>query len=239
MSGVLLWPEPRLADGATTAVAALAASDGPVVRLAADLACPWCWIGFTRLLRVLGDARLVWEPFLLNPQLPLEGVPRTTYLERKFGSLARARATLARAARAAAQDGLALSLDPSGRQPNTVVAHGLVLEAAARGRLSETAAELFQLALGDGLDIGAAAVLEPMAARLGLSLEAALTRIERVLESHNQAYRQGAEGVPLFRFGDDHLIAGAQPEEALRALVDLERYRLSRQRAPRYGRHAS
>lgn len=228
MNSAPLLTDRALRAGAEAAVAAAPEADGPVVRLTADLACPWCWIGFTRLLRVLGEARLVWEPFLLNPQLPPKGVPRPLYLERKFGSLARARATLGRAARAAAQDGLRLTLDPAGREPNTVLAHGLVLEAARHGRSHETAALLFQIALRDGGDIGEPQVLEPVAARMGLRLEGAVAQVERVLESHNRAYQQGADGVPLFRFGIDHVIAGAQPQEALHALIDLERYRCGR-----------
>jgi predicted DsbA family dithiol-disulfide isomerase len=198
---------------------------GPTVRFTADLVCPWCWIGFTRLLALRTDCRLVWQPFLLNPHLPLEGVPRAAYLERKFGNLAQARVGLGRAARAAAGDGLRLHPDLAGRQPSTVLAHALVLAAAERGRLGETAALLFELALGRGADIGAAAVLEPVAARVGLRLEAVLPMIEHVLAGHNEACRTGTEGVPMYRFGADHLIAGAQPVEALQALADLESYR--------------
>ena len=35
----------------------------------------------------------------------------------------------------------------------------------------------------------------------------------------------GISGVPVCRFGDDHVIAGAQPPEVLEALLDLELYR--------------
>ena len=45
---------------------------GAVIRLVADLVCPWCYIAFIRLQRTLAGspALLIWHPFLLNPNLP-------------------------------------------------------------------------------------------------------------------------------------------------------------------------
>jgi predicted DsbA family dithiol-disulfide isomerase len=42
---------------------------------------------------------------------------------------------------------------------------------------------------------------------------------------HDAACRSGVDGVPVFLFGDDHAIAGAQPPACLEALLHLERYR--------------
>lgn len=201
--------------------------DGPVVRFAADLVCPWCWIGFTRLRRAVGTTpcRLVWEPFFLNPHLPADGIDGAAYLRRKFGTLENARSTHARVARVAAADGLALPFRAAGRQPNTLVAHALVLLAQERGLAAAAAARLFHLSLAEGADIGRAEILQPVAAELGLRLEEALMWLSPVLSAHNAACAAGVDGVPLFRFGADHLIAGAQPEPVLRALLDLERAR--------------
>ena len=52
--------------------------------------------------------------------------------------------------------------------------------------------------------------------------------------------RSGIAGVPVCVFGDDHVIAGAQPAEVLEALLDLERYRLELAGdGGAHGRHAS
>ena len=61
-----------------------------------------------------------------------------------------------------------------------------------------------------------------------------------VVAAHERAFALGIAGVPVCVFGDDHVIAGAQPPEVLEALLDLERYRLwLRPGRNRYGRHAS
>ena len=75
------------------------------VRLVADLACPWCYIAFVRLRRLVARApvELVWHPFLLNPYLPREGVARAHYLERKFGSPTQAQSVVRHIAAIGAQ----------------------------------------------------------------------------------------------------------------------------------------
>lgn len=214
-------PSPSPATGA--------AADGlPLVRIVADLACPWCWIGFTRLLRAVGHqpVHLVWEPFLLNPHLPPRGIPRQHYLQRKFGSVSQARKEWRRAAMAAAAEGLELPFHDTGRQPCTLVAHSAVLAAAARGRLAEAVTAMFSACLGHGGDIGEPAVLKPILDRLGLPLPDMVELLPTVLAKHNEACRAGIDGVPMFLFGDDHGIAGAQPTEALAAMIALERRRL-------------
>ena len=202
----------------------------PVLRIAADLVCPWSWISFTRLTAALArtdEVEIMWEPFLLNPHLPADGVPMRSYLERKFGGASQARLTWSRAAQAATATGLELRFVTEGRQPNTLLAHALVLAAAARGQLVAAASALFTLFLREGRDIGDPAVLEAVALRLDLRLTDAVSLLDRTLASHNAACRDGVEGVPLLRFGDDHVLAGAQSLEVLRALIDLERYRLT------------
>ena len=61
-----------------------------------DTVCPWCYIGKRRLEKALEarpqvKARPKWRPFLLNPEMPSEGIDRTAYLIKKFGSEARVR----------------------------------------------------------------------------------------------------------------------------------------------------
>ena len=69
-----------------------------------DPVCPWCYIGKRRLERALAmrpalnvgpqstsRVSLRWRPFLLNPDLPREGIDRTTHLVKKFGSEQRVR----------------------------------------------------------------------------------------------------------------------------------------------------
>ena len=61
-----------------------------------DLVCPWCFLGTRRLRRALRArpdilAEIHWPPFLLNPDIAREGMPRQDYFVRKFGGEERAR----------------------------------------------------------------------------------------------------------------------------------------------------
>lgn len=204
----------------------------PEVRLVADLVCPWCYIAFVRLRRVLAGSsgRLVWNPFLLNPNLPSRGVTRAQYLERRFGSLTQAHGVHRRVALVGGREGIQFAFGAIRTQPSTVAAHGLVLAAAAHGRQIEAAAALFHAFFAEGVDIGQPTALAVLGRQLGLSdQEIAGAQgpavAQAVRQGHEQAFSLGIAGVPVTVFGEDHLIAGAQPTEVLAALLDLDCYR--------------
>ena len=50
-----------------------------------DVICPWCFIGKRRLEKALGHraAAVRWHPFQINPEMPRDGIDRTTYRIRK------------------------------------------------------------------------------------------------------------------------------------------------------------
>jgi predicted DsbA family dithiol-disulfide isomerase len=221
-------------------VGAAATSALPQVRFVADLVCPWCYLGFHRLMALAASRpfRLVWHPFLLNPNLPPEGVPRSLYLERKFGTAGLAEAVQQRAAAAASAGGLELRLGQIRRQPNTVAAHALLMRAGER--TVELATALFQAFFQDGSDLGSPEVLARIGAGLGIDWEDLPAARRGAVSAHESACRSGVDGVPVFIFGDSHAIAGAQPTACLEALLDLERYRLERAAGPAaQGRQAS
>jgi predicted DsbA family dithiol-disulfide isomerase len=221
----------------------------PRVRFVADVVCPWCYIAFVRLRRALASAppaELVWRPFLLNPHLPPEGVSRARYLERKFGSLAQARTVQRRVAAAGAEQGISFSFASIRTQPNTAKAHVLLLAAAAEGKLVEAAERLFRGFFAEGADIGDRGTLLAIAAALGLGEQgrerlANPAALGEIVVAQEQAYALGINGVPVCLFGDDHVVAGAQPAEVVAALLDLELYRTAGGGgpAPGQGRHAS
>lgn len=225
---------PEFDAGMQRAVAAAQStpSASPAVTFVADLVCPWCYIAFARLQRVMAGspASLRWHPFLLNPYLPAEGVMRRHYLERKFGSVAQANAVHRRAIEVGGKEGIAFAFPAIKTQPNTILAHALVLAAARQERAMATVAALFRGFFVEGRDIGQAEALADLAAEIGLVPQAgepltAGSDLERVVAAHQQAQALSITGVPVCRFGDDHLIAGAQPDEVLTALLDLEIYR--------------
>ena len=204
----------------------------PSVTFVADLVCPWCYIAFTRLRQVLAGsgATLIWHPFLLNPHLPAGGVTRAQYLERKFGSVAQAHGVHRRVTQLGSREGIDFAFGAIRAQPNTIPAHALVLAAARLGRDVDAAEALFRAFFVEGADLGREDVLVAVAMKVGLGGAdmrdlVSETAMRLVCAAHDEAYAMGISGVPVCRFGDDHVIAGAQPPEVLEALLDLELYR--------------
>ncbi|MGI9452693.1 MAG: DsbA family oxidoreductase, partial [Geminicoccaceae bacterium] len=148
-------------------------SQPTIVEMIADLACPWCFIGLVRLekafaLRPEINAELQWWPYLLNPQLPREGMDRQTYLRSKFGGDAQARQIYQRIAAAGAEEGIPFAFDKMSRTPNTVQAQRLILLAQGQGRGAIMIRTLFKALFEDGVDIGKTDALLALGERAGL-----------------------------------------------------------------------
>lgn len=206
--------------------------DTVTVEMIADLACPWCYLGLVRLdkaraLRPGLKVDLRWWPYMLNPQLPKEGMDRRTYLRAKFGGDIRADEIYQRIEEAGRQEGMSLALDRIKRTPNTVAAQRLVLLAQEQGRGEDMIRALFRAFLEDGVDIGDGDALS----RLGESAGLTSTDIESflagdahsadIVRGHQRAQMMGVQGVPVYVVDRQHAIAGAQAPEVLAGLLDV------------------
>jgi predicted DsbA family dithiol-disulfide isomerase len=224
-----------IADGAEQTIQPAATR----ARYVADLVCPWCYIGFRRLIQAMGrrDVDFAWHPFLLNPYLPPEGVTRREYLERKFGSLVQAQVLHRRIAEIGARERIRFAFGAIKQQPNTQRAHAMILAAGAYGLQAALAEKLFDTFFATGADLGDPSVLRAVARQLPLGeaqVEGLLSFAEadEVGRAHERACALGVNGVPVLVLDESHVIAGAQPAEALEAMLDVAAY-------ARQGRHAS
>jgi predicted DsbA family dithiol-disulfide isomerase len=197
----------------------------------ADLACPWCYVGLVRLdgaraSRPHLTVRLRWWPFLLNPQMPPEGMDRASYLRAKFGGEANAKQIYSRIVEAGREDGIEFAFERMPRTPNTVLAQRLVLNAEQQGRGEDLIRVLFRALFLEGRDIGDRATLIELAGSAGLDRAAAEAFLAgpdqegEILAAHRRAERLGVRGVPVFVVDREHAIAGAQPAEVLAGLLD-------------------
>lgn len=200
----------------------------------ADVVCPWCWIGETRLFRALEQrpdiqAEVTWRPFQLQPDLPREGVPWDEVVRTKFGGPERARAMFQHVANAGAADGLEFNFESIPAHPNTRDAHRLVLLAQEAGIARQMAEALFRANFQEGRDIGKTGVLADVAAQVGLDRD----RVARFLggdqlgrlvdESQAEARELGIDGVPFFVIDGTYAFSGAQPLETFVAVLDRVR----------------
>ena len=189
-----------------------------------DPICPWCFIGHAQLSRALEGApdrpfAVAWHPFMLNPDMPREGMDRRVYLEAKFGGREAAVAVYARIDEAARAAGLDLDLGGIERTPSTLDAHRLIHWAGIEGRQTPVVARLFAAYFREGRDIGDRAVLVEIAEAAGLD-GAAIERLlasdadeEGVRARDAHARARGVTGVPTFVVGGRHVLPGAQPPE--------------------------
>ena len=198
-----------------------------------DPICPWCYIGWTGLVRALeshGNSpfSLEWHPFQLNPDMEPGGMDRVEYLEAKFGGPEGAEQVYGRIADHAKSIGLELDFDGVARTPNTLDAHRLIHWAGLEGRQTPVVVALFKAYFETGQDIGDPAVLLDIAAAQGLDR----AMIERLLASDADAEdirardaharSRGVSGVPTFVLAQQHVLPGAQPAETwTRILEDI------------------
>lgn len=199
-----------------------------------DTVCPWCYVGKRRLERALAeraDSRVTiqWRPFLLNPDLPPDGVDRRSYLDRKFGGPARAQRVHAAVATAGEVEGIVFAFDRIGRTPNTLDSHRLIRYAGSIGREAEAVEAIYAAYFSQGLDIGDIGILAEIGARVGLNrkmlFEYLASEADKatVLSDNARAHRLGVNGVPCLILEGQYALAGAQEPDILLRLIDIVR----------------
>ncbi len=194
------------------------------ITIVSDVICPWCFIGKARLERALTDAGLAsrvgitWLPYELNPEMPEEGMDRTTYLNTKFGPGRRPEIE-ARLSEAALESGLRFAWNKVTRTPNTRAAHMLIAAASTVMRGTDMTQALFQAYFQEGRDIGDHDTLVEIATSLGFDETATREALansetrETIIGLEAHAQRIGVTGVPFFILANRSAVSGAQPPD--------------------------
>jgi len=197
-----------------------------------DTVCPWCFVGKRRLALALEQRPGVavdvrYHPFLLNPDIPIGGIDRSLYLDRKFGGAPRARRVLDAVSAAAQGVGVRFNFDAIQHMPNSVGSHRLLSVAKHCGRIEAALDITFRAFFEEGRNIGERAVLDAIAAEASVPqelMDAEFTRssgFADVLAANGRAHVMGINGVPSFVFNETYAIAGAQEPAVLLRLIDL------------------
>lgn len=202
------------------------------IDIVSDTVCPWCYVGKRHLEAALAQRADVavechWQPFQLNPEMPLEGVDRKTHWRDKFGGDARIEEMTGRLLEVGKTLGLTFDFDAIQRQPSTlkshVLLHWLDEDWQTQNQLKEAILKAFFV---DGLDIGDDDVLVDLALTCDLVQEdvrAALAdedMMDQVRQLDKLAREIGVNGVPTFIFNRKSALVGAQPVEAIVHAID-------------------
>ncbi|MEK9722937.1 MAG: DsbA family oxidoreductase [Rhodospirillaceae bacterium] len=196
-----------------------------------DTVCPWCYIGKRRIEQAVAmrphvQACLVWRPFLLNREIPADGIDRTAYLIRKFGSEARVRRIYGAIAEAGQSVDIDFAFDRIDRTPNSVDSHRLIRYALSRGCDDSLVERLFFAYFIQGIDIGRRDVLVEMGTESGLDADDVADYLDGgedvgfVYDENTRAHRMGVNGVPAFVFNERMVISGAQEPQILARMID-------------------
>lgn len=211
------------------------------IDVVSDVVCPWCYVGKRKLEMALAELhqrepqlelRVRWHPFQLNPDIPLTGMPRTRYLEGKFGGKAGAAEIYARVRAVGATVGIGFDFERIALQPNTLEAHRLI--AWAQGLGDQDAANalverLFHAYFVEGRFLGERDELVRVAADSGLDPLAARAMLESAAGSNEVAAEDreardvGIQGVPFFIFNGRTAVSGAHDPPALLEAIEAAR----------------
>ncbi|QIO10028.1 DsbA family oxidoreductase [Acinetobacter lanii] len=197
-----------------------------------DVVCPFCYIGKKRLEKAAEQAgielEVFWHSYELDPNAPArQEVSNTERLAVKYGrTVAEVEEMQRNIADMAKQEGIEFNWQKA-NSGNTFNAHRLIHLAQSLGLGNEAKEALFYSYMTQGLAIGERETLEDVASRIGLNP----VQVDDVLDSDEFAEfvkydeevaneQLKVQGVPFFVFDQRVALAGAQPVEVMKEVME-------------------
>ena len=196
------------------------------IKIFLDTICGWCYIGHKRLFEVLAEFKnkkfeVEYAPFLLNPDMPLEGIKRSDYLTMKFGSKENAQPMYDRMTEQAKSEGLNFRLNDIKITPSTILSHVLIDLSKGMGGQNTIVDNIFKTYFIKADNIGDPEILISIGIKNGLKEEIikdAFNSIEKkseILKKNQLAYNMGISGVPLVTFNNQIVVQGAEKKDLI------------------------
>lgn len=198
-------------------------SEPVVVHLFTDYACPWCYLGRTRLKKVALEHPLTIRTvhYQLSPDTPPEGRELAAYLKARGVDLRDANARLAALMD---REGLEWNTAPDRFAFNTSRAQQLAVWAEANGAGETIHDALFHAYQVEGRNLYDLDVLADVAKSVGLDPDAARAAVtdglaaQAVAKDQATSRQVGVTSVPTYVAGGKGVV-GAQSVDVLRQLV--------------------
>ena len=194
------------------------------IEIYADFICPWCYISLDRLARLAKERsiHLHWNPYLLRPDIPADGVPLSSILPPD--RLERAEAAIREVTQAAG-----LPLNRPALVPNTRQAHEVGMLAEANGLDDAYHQATLRAYFAQARNIGDAEVLAEIGEEVGMARDEILETLHtgryraEIDRATTDAFEGGIRSVPNFIFASGKRFSGAQPYEEFLQAVDATR----------------
>ena len=194
------------------------------IDIVSDVVCPWCTIGFKRLekaiteLGVEDQVEITWQPFELNPNMPVEGQNVNEHITEKYGSTtAQQNESKKMMTEAGAELGFKFDYFDEMRMVNTFDAHVLLEYAKDFGKQTELKMTLTKAFFSDRKDVSTKEVLREALLSVGLDADKGLAKLEdeearsEVRDQQNYWKNMGVNSVPTVVFNRKSAVTGAQP----------------------------
>ncbi|MFN3588285.1 MAG: DsbA family oxidoreductase [Spirosomataceae bacterium] len=194
------------------------------IDIVSDVACPWCYIGKKRLEAALqqlpeNSVQITWRPFQLDPTIPMEGLDRDVYFEKKFGQKAKVAGIFDQVTQAGEQVGISFAFDRMPKVMNTLPLHQILQVAGEENFKDALEERFFQAYFENGEDLSDFETVAKILEEYGWDREKTATcwqneALKSVVLNEIEQYQQaGVSGVPFFILANKYGISGAQPPE--------------------------
>jgi predicted DsbA family dithiol-disulfide isomerase len=191
------------------------------IKVFSDTICGWCYIGHTRLLKVLEvfkNKSFIFEhvPFQLNPDMPKQGISRQDYLKYKFGSKDAAETMYRNMVEEAQKENLKFNLEKIQITPNTNFSHILTKLAFSKNIGHEVLNKIFDAYFMKGENIGDRDILVKIGKSSNIDEKeiyeafSSEKEINEVNKSDILARSMGINGVPFFEINNKTYVSGSQ-----------------------------
>jgi predicted DsbA family dithiol-disulfide isomerase len=202
------------------------------IDIVSDVVCPWCTIGYKRLEKAISELgvadkiEIEWQPFELNPNMPVEGQNVEEHIAEKYGSsLQQQKASQQHMTEVGAELGFKFDYFDEMRIVNTFEAHILLDYAKGFGKQTELKMRLTSAFFSERKDVSKRETLKQALLDVGLPLEEAMAKLDKE-EAHKKIRSEqdywkglGVNSVPTFVFNRKSAITGAQPVDSFKQVL--------------------
>ena len=202
------------------------------IDIVSDVVCPWCTIGYKRLekaiieLGIQDKVDIEWQPFELNPNMPVEGQNLDEHITEKYGSTPEQQKD-SKLMMTEAGEELDFTFDyfDKMRMVNTFDAHVLLEYAKDFGKQTELKMCLTTAFFSERKDVSKRDILKQALLAVGLNADEGMAKLDNENARKEVRTKQdywkslGVNSVPTIVFNRKSAVTGAQPVAAFKQVL--------------------